>query len=86
VPKPIYSKEAENFCAGGKVEVEVLVDEKGDVFGARAISGDELLHNSAVEVALKAKFTENKTLPFKNRGTISFDLLQILQNVLMQEL
>lgn len=56
LPKPVYPKEAKDFCADGKVEVEVLIGEDGKVISAKAISGDELLQNSAVEAAQKAKF------------------------------
>jgi TonB family protein len=54
--KPIYPKEAKDFCAKGEVKVEVLVDNKGNVIEAKAISGDELLHNSAVEAVKNTKF------------------------------
>jgi TonB family protein len=56
LPKPIYPQAAKDFCAKGKVEVEVLVSENGNVIEAKAISGDELLRESAVEAAKKAKF------------------------------
>jgi TonB family protein len=58
LPKPIYPQEARDFCVGGKVEVEVLVDEKGNVIEAKAISGDELLRESAVESAKKTTFSQ----------------------------
>jgi TonB family protein len=54
--KPIYPKEAKDFCAKGEVKVKVLVNEKGNVIEAKAISGDELLHNSAIEAVKKTKF------------------------------
>ena len=56
LPKPAYSQEAKDFCASGKVEVEVLIGEDGKVIEAKAVSGDELLRASAVEAAKKAVF------------------------------
>lgn len=46
----------ENLCANGKVEIEVLINEKGNVLEAKAISGDELLHEISLAAAKKAKF------------------------------
>jgi TonB family protein len=76
LPKPIYPQKAKDFCVGGKVEVEVLVDEKGNVIEAKAISGDELLSESAVEAAKKAKFSPSE-FNVKTRGIIvyNFDTL-----------
>ncbi len=56
LPKPAYTREMENLCASGKVEVEVLINEKGNVLEAKAISGDELLHETSIAAAKKAKF------------------------------
>ena len=56
LPQPEYPQEAKDFCASGVISVEVEIDGKGEVISAKAISGDELLHKSAVETAKKAKF------------------------------
>lgn len=56
LPKPDYPQEAKDFCADGTVEVQILIGEDGKVISAEAISGDELLRDSAVEAAKKAKF------------------------------
>lgn len=56
LPKPIYPQEAKDECADGIVNVEVLIDENGDVVSAVAVSGDELLRDSSVEAAKKARF------------------------------
>jgi TonB family protein len=74
LPKPEYPPEAKEFCAGGKVEIEVLVNEKGDVIEAKAISGDELLREASVEAVKKAKFTTyNDVGPVKTRGIIVYN-------------
>jgi TonB family protein len=56
LPKPVYPQEAKEFCAEGRVEVEVLISEAGKVLEAEAISGDELLREVSVEAVKKAKF------------------------------
>lgn len=62
LPQPVIPSFAEFVCS--KVEVQILVDEKGNVETANAISGNPLLRASAEEAALKAKFK-----PFKLSGT-----------------
>ena len=56
LPKPDYPQEAKDFCASGKVEIEVLIGENGNVIKAKAISGDELLRDVSVKAVKKAKF------------------------------
>lgn len=56
LPKPIYSEEAKLYCADGKVEVEVEYGSDGKLRSARAISGDELLLESSLNAARKARF------------------------------
>ncbi len=72
LPKPDYPQEAKDFCAGGRVEVEVFIGEDGNVIEARAISGDKLLHVSAVEAAKKAKFLTGH-LAVKAKGVIVYN-------------
>jgi outer membrane biosynthesis protein TonB len=72
LPKPDFSQEAKDFCAKGKVEVEVLISEDGNVIEAKATSGDELLHDSAVKVAKKAKFTTRRPA-VKVKGIIVYN-------------
>lgn len=84
LPKPEYPSEAKEFCAGGKVEIEVLVSERGEVIEAKAISGDELLRDVSVEAAKKGKFVPTgHPVPVKLRGIIvyNFDSLAKCLNV-----
>ncbi len=74
LPKPDYPQEAKDFCAAGKVEVEVLIGEDGNVIEAKAISGDELLRESAVEAAKKAKFNTNH-FRVKVKGIIVYNFI-----------
>jgi TonB family protein len=74
LPLPKYPQEAEDLCVGGKVEIEVLISEKGNVIEAKAISGDELLRDVAVKAVRKAKFkwmTDGK--PVKRRGIVVYN-------------
>ena len=73
LPKPNYPQKAKDFCAGGKVEVEVLVSEKGDVIEAKAVSGDELLREISVDAVKRAKFSHTPHLIAKIRGIIIYN-------------
>jgi TonB family protein len=74
LPKHDYPQEAKDFCAGGNVEVEALIAENGKVISAKAISGDEILHDSSVEAAKKAKFKQTADMkPVKVRGVIVYN-------------
>lgn len=74
LPKPAYPQHAKDFCAAGQVKVEVLISEDGGVISAEAISGDELLYESSVEAAKKAKFTPNQARA-KVRGIIVYNFV-----------
>lgn len=73
LPPPVYSRQAKDSCAGGKVEVEVLIDEKGGVLDAKAISGDASLRDAAVEAAKRAKFSQTPHLIAKIRGILIYN-------------
>lgn len=73
-PEPVYSQNAKNACADGLVKVDVLINEKGRVVSAQAISGNDLLRDSAVEAAKKAKFRQTEgSIPVKVRGTLVYN-------------
>lgn len=73
LPKPIYSEEANRFCADGKVEVEVLIGEDGKVITAKAISGDELLQESSVTAAKMARFRLVHGPPVRVTGKLVYN-------------
>lgn len=75
LPKPDLSQEARDFCASGKVEVEVLISENGSVIKAEAISGDDLLLDSAVEAVKKAKFSPTAEIRVETRGIVVYNFL-----------
>jgi len=75
LPKPEYPAIARAAKASGTVTVDVVVDEEGNVVGARAVSGHPLLQAAAVSAARQAKFEPTRLdgEPVKVRGTLSYD-------------
>jgi hypothetical protein len=63
LPAPLYPPSAAEFCADGRVEVEVLIGKDLKVLSARAKSGNPLLLESAVEAAKKARFSRGLDTP-----------------------
>lgn len=60
LPQPEYPEGALLARTAGKVEVQLLVDEKGNVTNARATSGNALLGQAAETAARKARFLPTK--------------------------
>src|SRR5687767_4068860 len=60
LPTPEYPVLARQAQASGSVEVQVTVDEEGNVISANAMSGHPLLRAAAVTAAQKAKFSPTK--------------------------
>jgi protein TonB len=75
LPKPSYPAAARAVRASGAVNVQVTVDENGDVISANAVSGHPLLRASAVAAARNAKFkpTLLSGKPVKVTGVIVFN-------------
>jgi protein TonB len=61
---PDYPLAARQMKVAGKVEVEVVIKEDGSVDAAKALTGNALLTNAAVDAAKKWKFT-----PFTEGGS-----------------
>jgi Ca-activated chloride channel family protein len=78
LPRPLYPAAARPLRASGAVNVEVLIDENGNVTSARAISGHPLLHSAAVQAARQAKFspTTLSGQPVKVTGVIAYSFTQ----------
>lgn len=74
LPKPTYSSAAKAARASGTVNVQVLIDEAGNVVSANAVDGHPLLKGEAERAARNAKF--NPTLltgiPVKVSGIIVY--------------
>jgi TonB family protein len=75
LPKPAYPAIARAAHASGTVNVQVLVDESGNVLTARAVSGHPLLQASATAAARQAKFSPTKLSgqPVKVTGIIVYN-------------
>jgi len=54
--KPYHTRAAKTGGASGLVQVEVLIDQFGNVLTARARTGNKLLHPEAERAALESKF------------------------------
>ena len=57
LPAPAYPAAARAVKASGTVNVQVVIDEEGNIKSATAISGHPLLRSAAEEAARNAKFT-----------------------------
>jgi len=73
--KPPYPAAARAVRASGAVNVEVTVDEKGNVVAASAVSGHPLLRASAVQAARQSKFSPTllSGKPVKVKGIIVYN-------------
>lgn len=77
LPKPAYPLPAKAVNASGEVNVQVTIDENGDVVSAVATSGHPLLRAAAVNSAKQAKFTPTKLSdqPVKVTGLIVYNFV-----------
>ncbi len=73
--QPKYPKEAKKARVEGTVKVNIVVDEKGRVVKADAVSGDVLLREAAEKAALKWRFEPTLLFgkPVKVTGLLSFN-------------
>jgi protein TonB len=74
LPKPAYSAAAKLVRAAGEVNVQVTIDESGNVISAKAVSGHNLLRADAEKAARSAKFTPTylSNQPVKVTGIIIY--------------
>ena len=75
LPQPPYPTLAKQAGVQGKVGVQVLIDEKGNVISATAIDGHPMLRLAAQKAALQAKFSPTTLggLPVRVSGVITYD-------------
>jgi len=75
LPLPIYPETAKRLGTSGIVSVEVVVDETGKVISARASTGPAALRDTAVQAALRARFSPTKLSgqPVKVTGSINYN-------------
>jgi TonB family protein len=74
---PVYPPAARAVGAKGVVQVQVMVDENGNVISAAATSGHPQLRQAAVKAAQESKFTPEKNAgqPVKVSGTIVYNFV-----------
>lgn len=74
---PPYPAIARSAHAAGSVQVQVLIDENGNVISAHAVSGHPLLQAAAVAAARSSKFTPTKLSgqPVKVNGVIIYNFV-----------
>ncbi len=74
LPAPAYPLAAKIVRAGGLVQIQVLIDEEGNVISANAVSGHPMLRSVSEQAALKSKFkpTLLEGNPVKVSGIISY--------------
>jgi TonB family protein len=77
LPKPDYPPAARASRASGTVEVEVLIDEQGNVIRAGAFSGHPDLQEESRKAACLAKFSPTKLQgnPVKVSGIITYNFV-----------
>jgi TonB family protein len=73
--QPEYPPIAKAAKASGAVQVQVTINENGDVIGAEAVSGHPLLRDAAIAAARQWKFkpTELGGQPVKVQGVLTFN-------------
>jgi TonB family protein len=77
LPRPAYPQIARSAHASGTVVVQVVIDEKGNVIWARAVSGHPLLQEPSRQAALGARFspTTLSGQPVKVSGVITYNFV-----------
>lgn len=79
IPNAEFPVVAELSGRNRKVEVQVVVDENGDVTSARGTSAEEILNIAAEDAAKKAKFAPAKLAPVPTQvfSVISYDFISL---------
>jgi TonB family protein len=77
LPAPSYPAAARAVRASGAVQVQLLIDEEGNVFSASAAGGHPLLQPVAVTAACNAKFSPTffEGRPVKVSGIITYNFV-----------
>jgi protein TonB len=77
LPAPAYPAAARAVNAGGAVNVQVTIDEQGNIVSASAVSGHPLLRQAAQEAARNAKFapTQLNGAPVTVTGVLVYNFV-----------
>lgn len=76
--KPPYPPAARAVRADGKVTIETIGDENGNIVFAKAVGGHPLLRAAAAQAARASKFSSStmNNVPVKTTGLITYDFIQ----------
>jgi protein TonB len=77
LPKPSYPPMAIQIRLQGMVSVQVLIDEKGNVVSAKALSGHPFFVPAAQKAAMRARFSPTiiGDQPVKVSGVITYNFV-----------
>lgn len=77
MPKPAYPIIAKQARASGAVNVQILIDETGNVISAHAVNGHPMLIHAAEDAARRARFTPTllSNQPVKVQGVITYNFI-----------
>lgn len=77
LPAPVYPPAAKAVGAQGAVNVQVTVDEEGNVISAAAVSGHPLLRAAATKAAREARFSQTllNGAPVKVSGILTYNFV-----------
>lgn len=80
LPKPAYPQAARAVRASGMVNVQVTIDENGEVISASAVSGHPLLRGASEAAARLAKFSPTMLSgqPVKVTGIITYNFAPLI--------
>ncbi|MDQ3799846.1 MAG: energy transducer TonB [Acidobacteriota bacterium] len=77
LPKPAYPPMARQMNASGKVTVQVMIDEEGNVLSAKATNGHALLRSPAEAAARQSRFNPVRVAgqPVRATGVILYNFI-----------
>jgi protein TonB len=77
MPTPAYPILAKQVRASGAVNVQILIDESGNVISAHAVNGHPMLIHAAEDAARRARFTPTllSNQPVKVQGVITYNFV-----------
>jgi TonB family protein len=76
-PQPKYPEEAKAAKVSGTVTVDIVIDEKGRVIWAKAVTGDALLQDASRRAACRARFSPTMISgrAIRTRTSITYNFL-----------